>query len=233
MVRYLSIGRMLFAVEAFLRRVSACEARERMTQGPGLRHIFCMALQGATCGSCGAAGGPPQERRKRFFQCGPENILFLKQAFSSTIAIYVAGLLTIVPELAGLNATSLSTNTLNSDANGTSSLFLNQERYDLLLMNTLFAPLTVVFIADSNVGASFQVSILRFFGTVVGALFGSVVKLFLASTPAGTIVPLALWTFLCCLLQDDSRFGGAAKVGAQRCMQTQYQLDFMFDNAAC
>lgn len=84
--------------------------------------------------------------------------------------------------------------------------------YDIIFSNSIWAPLTVVFISDANIGASFQVSILRFFGTVTGALFGSFLDIFLADAPAGQIVGLTLWAFMCCLLQKNPRYGYAAQV---------------------
>ncbi len=79
----------------------------------------------------------------------------------------------------------------------------------------MWAPLTVVFIADASVGAMLQTSILCFFGTVTGSLFGQFVEIFLKDSPPATIAVLTVWAFMCCLLQNNPKYAYAAQVGVE------------------
>ena len=121
------------------------------------------------------------------------------------------------------------------------------EQYGLLIYNAMWAPFEVIFISDFSVGASFRVSILRFFGqccvlefrccgrqthprssscgcflnnvavslgegTMTGAVFGGVVKVFAGHSPPWLLATLVMWTFFCSLLRTHPRYGYAAQV---------------------
>eukprot|EP00750_Incisomonas_marina_P003167 INCI12870.2.p1 GENE.INCI12870.2~~INCI12870.2.p1 ORF type:complete len:937 (+),score=159.47 INCI12870.2:291-2813(+) len=201
---YLGLGKLLFSIQTFVKRISSRPIPTAMP-GPTPGQMFCFVLCAAGCGTCGVAGGSPAQKKATLCGCGPKNIMYLKQSFSSSLAISVAALLFIVPAIMGLDTSGNVTSGTNSSIDA---------RYDSILYNSLWAPLTVVFISDANIGASFQMSILRFFGTVTGALFGSFVEIFIGNSPPYTIVALTLWTFVCCLLQNNKRYGYAAQVCA-------------------
>ena len=201
---YLGVARMMFTLSSFIGRVSADSPAKR--HRPGICKIFFRAISGVTCGAFGIAGGSCAERRRKLCSCGPANIHFLKQSFSSTLAIFLAALITVVPSLLGIGPDDVGSNE--------SAYSLDEQTYNILLLNSVFAPFTIVFIIDTNMGASFQVSILRFFGTVVGAVFGSFLKVFLGDSNAGIVIGLTVWTLCCTLLRNDQRFGDAATVSA-------------------
>lgn len=92
---YLGVGKLLFVLSTFIDRISV---KTNSTNSPGISNgkMFCGVLCKVACGVFGIAGGNSTMRKKKLCSCGPQNILFLKQSFSSSLAIFLASLLFII-----------------------------------------------------------------------------------------------------------------------------------------
>ena len=95
---YLGLGKLLFSIQTFVKRISSRPIPTAMP-GPTPGQMFCFVLCAAGCGTCGVAGGSPAQKKATLCGCGPKNIMYLKQSFSSSLAISVAALLFIVPAI--------------------------------------------------------------------------------------------------------------------------------------
>ena len=99
--------------------------------------------------------------------CTKGNLTTWKQALSSTIAIYLVCMLSLVPSLMGDDLVDPSNGTApTAPAPGEPTRpGLTVEMYNALTYNSVWAPLTIIFIWDGRVGGTMYIAFLRFVGT--------------------------------------------------------------------
>ena len=192
-IAYLAIGQRLLSIVNFVRALSSHKMTSRGATLPsGDDRTFCPVVRGLVCGSLGSA-------------CSGVNVKKLKQSFSASVAIYAAAMFFIVPQLMEYDPPLEGTN--NTD-------YFDRDKYNVLLYNAIWAPLTIVFIAGGTLGGSFSTAILRFFGTVTGALGGSMIAIFMEGSAVGATTGLVAWVFLCSLFCRNEKYHYAGKVAA-------------------
>ena len=235
-LRYLSVGKLLFGVVNLV-NVICCDddvVIGTVPRSPNAQHsefrqrsfsdAAALAQQGKAKDPQHIARQFGQTLKQLFFGSLPNkgktlDLGKLKKSFANSVAIYLASLFFLVPELLEYSppdfvepGIALAANATTADE--TPSAYFDRDKYNVLLDNALWAPLTIVFIATSTVGGSFSTAILRFFGTVTGALAGSLISVVLGDSPGGKTAALTAWVFLSSLFLRNEKYGYAARVAA-------------------
>jgi hypothetical protein len=98
---YLAVGQLLFKLRVFTDRISHKPPRSSTALSlPTGIQLFGLVLCKVACGDFGTAGGPTcRQRMAKVCGCSDNNVLAVKNALASSVAIYLASLLFIVPVL--------------------------------------------------------------------------------------------------------------------------------------